>query len=746
MGFGWTAIVSAALAWNLYLYRSETVEIARNVARTHVDKDLLFRKWNSLHGGVYVPITEKTRPNPYLHYEMQREITASDGKIYTLINPAYMSRELFELGIEKQKHSAHVTSLNPLRPENLADPWEAQALKTFEKGAKEISSVAILNGIEQMRLMIPLPTEQECLKCHADQGYVLGDVRGGLSIALPMDQFWDAKAKTIRNIWVGHILFWLMGLLGVGLNFISLHRRFLDRKKAEETLRFSEARYRELFDRMGSGVAVYEARNNGEDFVIVDFNKAAEVLEKIEKRELLGRNVAEVFPGIKEFGLFEILQRVWATGNPEFMDSHQYRDERISGWRENFVYKLPSGEVVAIYRDVTHVKMIEENLRHAQKMEAIGTLAGGVAHDFNNILTAIIGYAELSLVATPKGSPVYQHIEKIVISGKRASELVKQILTFSRQTGHEKRGMLLQLVLKETVKLLRGTLPTTIDIRQEIDVHCGPVLADITQIHQIIMNLGTNAFHAMRDKQNGILEISLTEVVVDAVKASKYPGVRAGKYARLMVKDTGHGMNKEVLNRIFEPYFTTKKQGEGTGLGLATVHGIVKNHQGFLEVESSPGQGSTFTIYLPIIESLNVAKKEPDVGNILEYTKTTGNVLFVDDEETIVQLADKILRLLGCEVTTFMSSIEAMEAFTSAPMAFDLIITDQTMPGITGFELARRMLAIRPDIPIILCTGFSENVNETTAKEIGISEFMMKPLTIYSLSEAVNKYLQYVKQ
>ncbi|MFC1524232.1 response regulator [Thermodesulfobacteriota bacterium] len=275
-------------------------------------------------------------------------------------------------------------------------------------------------------------------------------------------------------------------------------------------------------------------------------------------------------------------------------------------------------------------------------------------------------------------------------------------------------------------------------MHQEIETECGAVLADVTQIHQVLMNLCTNSYHAMRD-QGGVLTVKLKQVAMGTKDIAKHPGMKKGTFALLIISDTGHGIPGDTQKRIFDPYFTTKGQGEGTGLGLATVHGIVKNHQGFINLESETEKGTTFLIYLPIAGKDATQSGQSAEEERTSLSKISGRVLFVDDEPAISQLGEKILRLIGCEVSAYTDSNDALEAFTSAPNKFDIVLTDQTMPGLTGYELSRRILEIRPDIPIILSTGFSENVNEQQAKEIGISEFIMKPLTIHAITEAIRK-------
>ena len=375
-------------------------------------------------------------------------------------------------------------------------------------------------------------------------------------------------------------------------------------------------------------------------------------------------------------------------------------------------------------QDISERKKAEEELRQAQKMEAIGTLSGGIAHDFNNILSVIIGYAELSLINLPQSNNIYKNLKAIDKAGKMAADLVSQILTFSRSAEQQKQTLYMHTVVKESLKLLRSTLPTTIDIRQNIDTKCRPILADITQIRQVIMNLGTNAYHAMRES-GGVLEVKLKE---------------RGEYISLTVSDTGYGMEKKILSRIFEPYFTTKKQNEGTGLGLAIVHGIVKDHGGEIIVKSEVGKGTTFEVLFPAIDQiLNISKDDEFDSPLPQFI---GRVLFVDDERAIIDFGEQILRQLGCDVVSANSSMKALEIFSADPEGFDLVITDQTMPSLTGAELAKKILEVRADIPIALTTGFSEIINEEEAKAIGIREFIFKPLSIDNIIKITSKILE----
>jgi signal transduction histidine kinase/ActR/RegA family two-component response regulator len=403
------------------------------------------------------------------------------------------------------------------------------------------------------------------------------------------------------------------------------------------------------------------------------------------------------------------------------------------------VERLADLYALAVYRRRAQEEreQLTQELRQAQKMEAIGTLAGGIAHDFNNILTPIFGYTEMVQAAQPEGSKSKEHLTEVLKAANRAKDLVQQILTFSRQSEHERKPIKIDTIVKEAIKLLRSSIPTTVEIKQNIAQECGVVLADPTQIHQIVMNLCTNAYHAMRE-QGGILAVSLTEVEVGPEDYITDLQLAPGAYLRLEVSDTGHGMPPEILEKVFDPYFTTKKQGEGTGMGLAIVHGIVNSQDGKITAYSEPGKGTTFHVYLPCLKTETVAIE----AETSEATPGgSERILAVDDEEVIVALQKKMLESLGYKVTTMTSSIDTLKIFQSQPDNYDLLITDMTMPGMTGAELAKKVRAIRPDIPIILYTGFSELINKEKAEAMGVSKYLTKPASIKELAISTREVL-----
>ena len=427
---------------------------------------------------------------------------------------------------------------------------------------------------------------------------------------------------------------------------------------------------------------------------------------------------------------------VWEFQNTVNNQWYECRDQAIEWTDGRYVRMEVATNITSRKRADQEKAELETQIRTTQKMEAIGTLAGGIAHDFNNILVPIIAYTDMVMATEVPGSANWQNLQEVYKAANRAKELVKQILTFSREREHEICPVQIVPVVKESLKLLKASLPSTIEVSQRLEAEGVTILADPTQIHQIVMNLCTNAYHAMRDK-GGVMEVTLSQVAIGS-RDSLDRRLLPGSYLVLTVSDTGPGMDQATMERIFDPYFTTRKHGEGTGLGLAVVLGIVKKYGGDIRVYSEPGQGASFQVYFPVL-----GKVEEGLSSILSTAPVTGDerLLLVDDEPQIVDSMQKMLEFHGYHVTTKTSSVEALEVFRLAPEGFDLVITDQTMPYMTGDQLVLELKKIRPDIPVVLCTGFSLVMDEAKAKALGIDAFLLKPVLRKEMSETIRRVL-----
>ncbi|RJP83426.1 MAG: DUF3365 domain-containing protein [Desulfobacteraceae bacterium] len=617
----WTTIISLSLAWNIYQIKQTSKILATEEARSHFNKDQAFRFWATNHGGVYVPIDNRTQPSLYLNNVPERDITTPSGKKLTLMNPAYMLRQMMDEFKELYGVQGRITSLKPFRPQNAPDEWERSALLSFEKGIKEVFEFVDIENEPHLRLIRPMMVKKGCLKCHGYQGYKVGDVRGGVGISISMSPYLTQARSEIRKLSLSHLFIWSIGSIGIYFSFKRLRYNLEERRRVEK-----------------------------------------------ERRTL------------------------------------------------------------------------ESQLQQAQKLEAIGILASGIAHDFNNILFPLISYAEMIKEDLPTEHPLQQDVDSILTCAIRARDLVRQILTFSRQEESVLGPIKPQPIVKEAIKLLRSAIPKTIDIIQNIDPNCGLINTDPTKFYQVIMNLATNAYHAM-EETGGILTVKLEQTDTKQGHA-KHGDMLSGPYAHLTVSDTGGGIEEEIIGRVFDPYFTTKDKSKGTGLGLSVVYGIVKECSGEIDLHSEPGKGTDIHVYFPIIERpAEERRKAPAI-----IPGGTERILLVDDEEEIANALQRMLTRLGYQVTSRTRSIDALETFKANPEGFDLIITDLTMADMTGTQLARMIKMIRSDIPIIMTTGSGDPLSDERWRTSGIQDLVMKPLIKKELAEIIRKVLDKCKE
>ena len=741
LALGWSAIILGLLSWDWRRIESDSRELARVDARASYDRDISFRRWAAEHGGVYVPVTEQTPPNPKLAHVEERDLVTPSGRHLTLMNSAYISRQVHEWYENTTGTRTRVTSLKPMRPENAPDEWESQALQAFERGEGEVEGETVLEGRPYMRLMRPMRVEPACLKCHSAQGYREGDIRGGVSISVPLEAYQAAASAQVSRMTVGYAGLWLIGALGIGGATMVVRRRAEAQQQADQALRDSEREFRAIFNQ-----SFHLAGVVAPDGAMVDVNTCALEFAGVSLGEVRGRPIWEcpwfahdplvaerVRTAVELAGGAGISSR-FETTHRDFQGRLRTIDFSLRPVKDEggrVVFLVPEGV------DITERKAGEEErarlaeqLLEAQKLESVGRLAGGVAHDFNNMLSPILGYSDLLLGKTAPEHPDRPKLEAISDAAVRARDLTRQLLAFARRQRLDMRPLELNQVVGGFRTMLRHSLRENILLECRLTPEPCVVEGDRGQIEQTLLNLALNAQDAMPG--GGTLTITTSRE-----SSAGLPAVVV-----LTVRDTGTGMDEATLGRIFEPFFTTKEAGKGTGLGLASVYGIVRQHEGTISVDSQPGSGTTFRVTIP---ASDLPAEEPrkqsaeQLGLAANVGPQPTVVMVVEDNNAVRKLTCGMLEQLGYTVLEAANGTVAQEIAAAPGTRIDLLITDVIMPDVNGKDLYQSLAAGREGLKALFMSGYAADV--LGAEEEPGLNFLQKPFSLPTFAAKLREVL-----
>lgn len=749
----WALGVAASALLNLHGVYEDTIEKALTEARTISRSDQAFRRWNVLQEGVYTRVSPANQSNPYL-IDDQKNLSTNKGDELTQVTHFQMSKQAFNLLDENSSSPPTINrtiSLMPLNPENKADAWEQNALLALEKGKKEVFEVTDINGIPYMRLVTPYITEKECLKCHAYQGYKAGDLRGGTSISVPMAPFLETAAASRSYIIITHLILWAIGVVTIVLFFAGLKK------------------YRQVITESANKFRIISEYTHNFEYWIKEQNEIVFISPSCER--ITGYSRDEFYKNP------ELLTEIVHSDDIE--DYRKHLAEFKSSVHENYQYRIitKSGEVRWLshtcnpihvegkflgrrgsIQDITGQRRLEEQLIQAQKLESLGHFAGGIAHDFNNILSSISTFSHLledELRNIDTDNDLIDYVKYINIASKLGKNLTSNLLAFGRPQSVNLRPMELNSVIENISDLLKSFLTEGIELHISLTKEQIPIFADPHLIEQIIINLCTNAKDAMIE--GGTLVIR-TELVSHKAKSKRqFVEIPAGNYMTLSVSDTGQGIAQENLERIYEPFFSTKKHDKGTGLGLAIIHNIIKQHNGFIDVESEVGKGTTFSIFFPAhpekMEKFTQARDtRPDFpakknetalaqeGKIARENVQT--ILLVEDDELVRRSLATILQLKGYNTIVAQDGEEALEQFRTNKDAICLVILDVMLPKKNGREVYRYIKEKNKDVKALFISGFTDNI-DLKAETAGDSlDYLQKPLDIDQFVTKVAEMLQ----
>ncbi len=730
----WTLLLAGSAIWNLHENYRSNYDKALIEAQTIFQHNLAYRRWNSMHDGVYAKAGNLNQPNPYIMHE-DRDVISLDGMMLTMINPFQMTRQAYDL---LKIHSPELAvlnrtvSLDPLNPANAPDPWEARALEGFEEGKGPVNEITTINGASYMRLMSPYVTEKKCLPCHEHQGYDVGDIRGGMSIAVPMKPYYQSAAASRTIILTTHITLWLLGMVAIFLFFIGVRNYKKAIKEKEEKFRIvSEFAYNfEYWINEKKQLAfISPSCERITGYALKEFKNSAQLMFDIvhpDDKEIWKSHLTD----FEEPAHKDVEYRIVAKNGEVRWMSHTCSPMYIDG---QFLGRRGSN------RDITEHKKLEEELLQAKKVEELGHFAAGVAHDFNNVLTSIATFSHLMMdEINDEDSLLHSYINHTIIAAKLGQHLTSNLLMFGRRRSANLKDAKLDDIIVNIESVIRSLLSEEINCHLDLTAASTVIKADAHQMEQVIMNLVTNARDAMPN--GGTLSIA-TKLTAPAIEQpGKLRTIPAGKYVVLSVTDTGSGISEENLSTIFQPFFSTKPSNKGTGLGLAILDNIIKQHKGLIDIDTTLGQGTTFLIYLPIqFIGEDSTKSATAAGEKTNPNQKT--ILLADDDWLLRKSLAIYLQKQGHKVITATDGDDAVAVYKAFTGAIDMIIADVIMPKKNGREVYDTLKEENPRLQVLFISGSEEAIlKDKKILDNGL-DFLAKPLDMQLFLAKIHEIL-----
>jgi len=730
----WSLLITVSAIWNLHENYRSNYDKAMIEAQTIFQHNLAYRRWNSMHGGVYAKIRDINQPNPHIHLK-DRDLITIDGSYLTMINPFQMTRQAYDLLKIQSPELAvlnRTVSLDPLNEDNTPDHWEAMALQGFEKGNGPIGEITTIDGAPYMRLLSPYVTEKKCLPCHAHQGYDVGDIRGGMSIAVPMQPYYEAAAAARTIILTTHIALWLLGMVAIILFFVDIRNYKTAIKEKEKKFRIvSEFAFNfEYWINEKKQLAfISPSCEHITGYSQNDFDQSEHLMFDMvhpDDKEMWKNHLLNFEEPVHK----DIEYRIIAKNGETRWMSHtccpMYDDGQFLGRRGS-------------NRDITDNKRLEEELLQARKIEELGHFAAGVAHDFNNVLTSISTFSHLMMdEIKDENSLLHSYINQIIIAAKLGQHLTSNLLMFGRRRSANLKDCNLNEIIGNIEHVIRSLLNEEVHCRIALTDAKPSIKADAHQIEQVVINLVTNARDAM--PQGGKLSIETKRISLPQERTGKLRTIPAGDYMVLSVADTGSGITEENLATIFQPFFSTKPSNKGTGLGLAILDNIIKQHQGFIDIDTVLQQGTTILVYFPIVtKGKNDTKDITRPGETIDPNQKT--ILLADDDWLLRKSLAIFLQKQGYNILTATDGDEAVAIYKRHTEAIDMTILDVIMPKKNGREVYDILKEENPQLQALFISGSGEAVlKEKKILDNGL-DFLAKPLDMKLFASRIEEIL-----